>query len=61
MNMSIMLVDMLVSSLINACVWTQRKWFEKTSDRMNDRVNAESAKCNLRIVGKRQAHSKLFN
>ena len=63
MNMSVMHVDMLVSSLLT-CAWTQRKWFEKKkSDRvgMNDCVNAAFAKCDVRFVGKRQVHLKLFN
>ena len=40
MNMSVVRVDTLVSSLTYACVWTQRRCLEKKSDRVNDRVNA---------------------
>ena len=57
MNMSVVRVDMIVSSLTYACVWTQRRWLEKEKRSRE----CSFAKCDIRFVGKRQAHSNLFN
>ena len=52
MNMRVVRVDTLVSSLNYASVWTERRWLEKEK---------RSRECDVRFVGKRQEHSKLFN
>ena len=56
MNMSVVRVDTLMWSLTRACELNADDLGEKKRSR-----ECRLAKCDVRFVGKRQAHSKLFN